>query len=343
ERFPTFVGLSCDLPGPGSWKTFDATGTPILLTRDGGGRLRAFLNMCQHRGAEVVPAGCGEGARRFACPFHGWTYDIEGRLVGIPDGEGFAEMRREERGLIELPADERHGMMFVAASADAHFDLDEFFGGLGEHFASFAFQDWKPVAAVHEHRIHANWKVVWGTFNETYHFATLHRDSVGPILHSNTSLVEHFGDHGLMTVTLKSIDTLRDVPEAEWRPVDGGHLNVNYRLFPSTSFSIVFGSRLESFTTFPGDRVGETVSLHYAYRRELPDSEEERKQLDEMVRFACRSVVDGEDFRMAEQIGRGLRSPSAPKTLGCGRNEPRMQSMALSLRRAVGVDQPGGA
>jgi hypothetical protein len=102
--------------------------------------------------------------------------------------------------------------------------------------------------------------------------------------------------------------------------------------------SVVFGNRLEVFTVFPGDDLHETVALHYAYRQEIPDSEPERKELEEMVRFACQSVVDGEDYRMAELTQRSLHSPSAPRTLVFGRNEPVMQSMALTLRRVLGVD-----
>jgi phenylpropionate dioxygenase-like ring-hydroxylating dioxygenase large terminal subunit len=336
NRYPIFVGLSTELAEPGSWRTLEVAGTPILLTRDQDGRLRALLNVCQHRGVTVA-RGCGKGARRFTCPFHGWTYDIEGNLVGMPGAEGFAEVRREDRGLIELPAEERYGMMFAAANPEAHFRLEDYLGGLGEHFESFGLASWKSVAAVHEHRIKANWKVVWGTHCETYHFATLHRDSVGPIVHSNTSLADFYGDHALMTSTLRSIDTLRELPEAEWHPVDDGHINLNYRLFPTLSMSVVFGNRLEVFTVFPGDTPHETVALHYAYRQEIPGSEAERTELEEMVRFACQSVVDGEDYRMAELTQRSLYSPSAPQTLVFGRNEPVMQSMALTLRRVLGL------
>jgi hypothetical protein len=233
-------------------------------------------------------------------------------------------------------------MMFVAANPDAGFTLTEYLGGLGEHFASFGFESWQSVAAVHEHRIKANWKVVWGTHCETYHFATLHRDSVGPIVYSNTSLADFYGDHALMTSTLRSIDTLRALPQEEWRPVDDGHINLNYRLFPTLSMSVVFGNRLEVFTVFPGETLHETVALHYAYRQEIPDTEAERKELEELVRFACQSVVDGEDYRMAELTERSLHSPSAPKTLVFGRNEPVMQHMALTLRRvlAIGAEPP---
>ncbi|HEY8527069.1 MAG TPA: aromatic ring-hydroxylating dioxygenase subunit alpha [Acidimicrobiales bacterium] len=336
NRLPMFVGLTCDLPEPGSWTTFDATGTPMLLTRGADGRVRAFLNMCQHRGVRVVEPGSGRGARRFTCPFHAWAYDIDGTLVGIPGAEGFSDMDRATRGLIELPAEERYGLIFVAAHPDAAFSLEEWLCGLGDQFAEFGFESWHPIAAVHPHRVATNWKVVWGTHCETYHFAHLHRETAGPLAYGNTSIADFYGDHALMTSTMRTIDQLRGRPEEEWRPVDDGHINLNYRLFPNLSLSVVFGNQLEIFTVYPGDGVHETVALHYAYRKE-PPAPDEVAELEEKVRWTCQTVVDGEDYAMAERAGLGLRSPFRPDTLVFGRNEPVMQHMALALRRTLGL------
>ena len=82
---PLVLCLSGALPGPGSYRTVDLCGTPVLLTRAADGRVRAMANVCRHRGVRVVD-GAGE-ARRFTCPFHAWVYDLEGHLVGVPVGE----------------------------------------------------------------------------------------------------------------------------------------------------------------------------------------------------------------------------------------------------------------
>ncbi|MGH3253496.1 MAG: aromatic ring-hydroxylating oxygenase subunit alpha [Trebonia sp.] len=336
-RYPLFVGLTHDLSGPGSWLTFDATGTSILVSRDKSGRVRAFVNTCSHRGARVVPAGCGTKAGRFTCPFHAWSYDLDGRLAGMPGAEGFDDIRREDRGLIELPAQERYGMIFVAPAPDAEFSIDEYLGGLGEHFASFGFETWHSIAAVHPHPIAANWKVAWATHLETYHFAFLHKKTAGPLVYGNTSIADFYGDHALMTTTMKTIDKLRDQPEDEWFPVDDGHINLNYRLFPNLSLSVVTGDRLEIFAVYPGNSVSEAMALHYAYRRE-PPSTDEAAALEEAVRWACQTVVDGEDYAMCAQIDPGLRAPVAPATMVIGRNEPVLQHHTLALRRTLGIE-----
>src|SRR5476649_996628 len=108
---PIFMGLSTKLPKPGDYLTEEVAGMPILLVRGTDGTLRAFANVCRHRGAPVAE-GCGN-ARAFTCPYHGWTYDLAGRLLGATDRVGFAGLDLGAHGLVRLPASEKHGMMFV--------------------------------------------------------------------------------------------------------------------------------------------------------------------------------------------------------------------------------------
>jgi phenylpropionate dioxygenase-like ring-hydroxylating dioxygenase large terminal subunit len=84
---PLFFALSCELPEPGDFRADDLSAVPILVVRAGDGRLNAFLNVCRHRGAKVA-TGSGSGKRLFVCPYHAFTYDLEGRLTRLPP-EGF--------------------------------------------------------------------------------------------------------------------------------------------------------------------------------------------------------------------------------------------------------------
>ena len=88
---PQLLGLSCDLPEPGSFFTADDLATRILATRDEDGRFRAFVNACRHRGVAVEEEERGT-KRRFVCPFHSWSYDPKGALVGLPKEEQFGEI-----------------------------------------------------------------------------------------------------------------------------------------------------------------------------------------------------------------------------------------------------------
>eukprot|EP01036_Dinobryon_divergens_P036698 gene36698-47837_t len=111
---PLFMGLSSRLSKAGDYITEDVAGMPVLLVRGPDGTVRAFANVCRHRGAPVAE-GCGN-ARAFVCPYHAWTYDAQGRLLGVTDKAGFAGLDIGAHGLVRLPAGEKHGMIFVRAT-----------------------------------------------------------------------------------------------------------------------------------------------------------------------------------------------------------------------------------
>ena len=131
QKHPQLIGLSADLPELGSFMTIDDFGTPVLATRDTEGRFRAFLNACRHRGARVAEEARGK-SRRFICPYHNWTYACDGELVGIPQREHFGEVDMACRGLLELPAEEKHGLLFVHPQRGGHLDVEELLGELGK-------------------------------------------------------------------------------------------------------------------------------------------------------------------------------------------------------------------
>jgi phenylpropionate dioxygenase-like ring-hydroxylating dioxygenase large terminal subunit len=124
------MGLGCRIPKPGDYFTDNNCGVPILVVRDHDGEVRAFLNVCRHRGAQVATA-CGQIKRNFVCPYHGWSYDDRGKLVGIPDSRNFDGVDRDEHGLVALPACERFGCIWVQPEPGTHFDIDKELGHLG--------------------------------------------------------------------------------------------------------------------------------------------------------------------------------------------------------------------
>ena len=108
---PLLMGFASEWAKPGAFSTDDYAGVPILVARAPDGKLRAFLNVCRHRGAKVAQ-GCGK-ARVFSCPYHAWTYDLAGRVMGIPDERCFPGVRAERSSLTPLPLCEKHGLVWV--------------------------------------------------------------------------------------------------------------------------------------------------------------------------------------------------------------------------------------
>src|SRR3954451_6885044 len=119
---PLPLALSCELAGPNTWKSIDVAGTPVVLTRDGDGQVHALLNVCRHRGAEVCPAGSGRG-RTLTCPYHAWSYTMDGSLAGVHGASTFGDFDTSRRGLVQLPVEERLGLIFVCLTPGAELDF----------------------------------------------------------------------------------------------------------------------------------------------------------------------------------------------------------------------------
>ena len=129
QNHPQLIGLSGDLPEPGTFFTLNDFGTPILATRDKNGEFHAFLNACRHRSAEVASEPRGKRSV-FMCPFHQWSYANTGELLAIPNEAHFGEIDKSCHGLLKLPAIERGGLLWVHPKVDGHLDLDELLGEL---------------------------------------------------------------------------------------------------------------------------------------------------------------------------------------------------------------------
>jgi len=326
---PLVLCLSGALPGPGSFRAVDLCDTPVLLTRDGDGRVHAMVNACRHRGVRVVD-GSGQG-RRFTCPFHAWTYDVAGSLVGVPVASGFEGMCREDKGLVELPVAEGYGLIVGRLRPGDPVDIDEYLGPeLAGEMAMLDFADWAPYSEPHVHQVGANWKVTLDTYRENYHFDYLHRDTLASYAYGGVLTFDPLGPHLRNCSALRSIDELQPRPEDEWADV-ARHLSYQYSLFPNTC--LTFDSRhIELWQILPHG-VDRSEVLHTAYARPGLSGEEQAKLVD-MAPWICETVVDGEDFWVAGRTEPGIRT-GVLGTVVFGRNEPAPQHLHAGFEAAL--------
>jgi phenylpropionate dioxygenase-like ring-hydroxylating dioxygenase large terminal subunit len=329
RRYPLMMGLSCRIPEPGDYVTDDNCGVPILMVRDRDGEVRAFLNVCRHRGANVA-RGCGHVERAFVCPYHGWSYDHRGRLLGIPDSRNFEGIDRDQHGLVALPVCERFGCIWVQPEPGGSFDIDKELGDLGPELASYGFESYHFYTRRVLHR-RMNWKMLIDTFLESYHFAALHTDTVAPIFLHNVCLFHPFGFHMRETLPRRSIADMRKLPESEWDLVK--HSALVYILFPN-SVIVMQSDHAEIWRVFPVDgKVDECVALldFYVPEPASTDSAHEhwRRNLDLTLR-----TVEEEDFPTGESIQKGLTS-GAQTHVTYGRNEPALQHWQRSVAAAL--------
>ncbi|TLZ44309.1 MAG: aromatic ring-hydroxylating dioxygenase subunit alpha [Methanobacteriota archaeon] len=168
------LGREEDLANPGDFFTREIGGESILAVRGTDGQARAFYNVCRHRGTRLVDLEEGTKLRSIVCPYHGWTYSAEGRLVGAPHTDGLIEFSKEDSGLYEIRLESWGGFLWANMDAGALSLRDEF-GRLFAKFDRFPL-DRLRRAARHTYEVNANWKILVENYQECYHCAPVHPD-----------------------------------------------------------------------------------------------------------------------------------------------------------------------
>jgi len=318
---PLVLALSGALPRPETYRTVDVCGTPLLLVRDSGGKVRSFANTCRHRGVRVADGG--GAAKRFTCPFHAWTYNLDGSLFNVPVETAFEGMCFADKGLVELPVAEGYGLIVGRLRHGPAIDVEDYLGpGLVDELAMLDFASWTPHGEPHVHSVAANWKVTLDTFRENYHFNFLHRKTLAKYAYGGVLTFDAFGPHLRNASALRSIDALRGVPESAWGDA-AQHFSYQYQLFPNTAMT--FDARhIELWQILPVAPDASEV-IHTAYLKPGLSDAERAKAVD-MAPWICETVVDGEDFWVAARTEPGVRT-GLLETVVFGRNEPAPQHL----------------
>ncbi|MBV8249297.1 MAG: aromatic ring-hydroxylating dioxygenase subunit alpha [Comamonas sp.] len=302
RRHPQAVAAGQSLAAPGSWLSLTHLGTPLLLVRQADGELQAFLNVCRHRGARLVPEGSGENARAFACPYHAWTYRADGGLRGVPQAEGFPCLKPEESGLQRLEVTERAGLAWVILDpGQSDLDPAAMLEPLISDLAGLAGMQTPQAFAPRSYEVEANWKLLVDGIFEAYHFKVAHRQTIAAMFAGNVQLVDEAGLHRRLYLIKSNFAREQPGPE-DFEPRRYG--NLTYFFFPNNlvlvqpdhaQFSCIeplspTRSRIHEITLIPEAPASEKAVMHWQanvdlYRRTL-----------------------AEDYALAESIQQGLAS-----------------------------------
>ena len=313
RKSPQVVGWAGEVAAPGSFTTKLVAGVPVLITRTESGELKAFLNACTHRGAQVAQ-GCGT-SRRLACPYHAWTFDLGGQLVGQPEAASFEGIDVDSLGLQPLPIDDPVGLLVVGLSPDV--DVSHALDGIQQEMGWCGYGT-HDVVATRRFDVKANWKIVVDVNLEAYHIAALHRETLHPIA-VNNSVHDQFGRHSRWAFPTRIAEKLIGTPEDSWPaqfPISVVHV-----LFPGC---VILETPVSSqmFRIYPGATVGEAVVEFSDASLHPVASEEERA--GRMYGFDLASQIVGtEDFPVAEQCQLGAAAGLA--NFRFGRCEPMLQ------------------
>ena len=234
-RLPAVAAHVSELPNAGDFVKREIAGRSILVTRDAHGEVRAFLNICRHRGTQLVDdeSGC---KHRFTCPYHAWSYANTGELVSVPHMDtGFPDLDKAQYSLKSLQCEERFGFIWVIATPDVSFDFDAYYAPIAAEAEGL---DLANMAIAHEEKkVHnSNWKILVEGGIESYHFKVAHRKTIGPYFEDNLSSYQMLGDHMRSVLMRSSMHVLRDQPTDQWRLRD--HANIIYTFFPTTQLLV---------------------------------------------------------------------------------------------------------
>lgn len=311
QRYPMPVTLSALLE-PGSVVANDSYGVPLLIARGKDGVVRAFINACQHKGSKIVEDCEVRKQGRLTCPYHAWTYGIDGKLIGIARKEAFENIDKADRGLAELETREWGGIIYVQLNRDISADWSNLSEQVADDFAALGI----PNAHVYGRKtfdLKANWKVVLEPFLEGYHVQRLHAASIGDNFQDAPNIVDMFGPN------IRQVSgRIGYVPEMLDEDAEANvHKLVTHAYTAFPNCVVVTSQYYTSVMILMPRDVDRTVVEYFMITPEAastPKAEEVFGRSFELIL----SVFGGEDFRAAEISQQGLAAGVPKETIYCG-------------------------
>ena len=291
ERAWHFVGHTTQLPQPGSYLVTTIGGESIIIVRDTGGEVRAFYNVCRHRGGPLVLDACGGVEKVLQCKYHGWTYKLDGSLRGVPRFDRVDLFDKKDYGLVPVDIERWEGLLFVRLSEKAG-RLEDRLEGIRERIRPIQLHTMQFYRQV-VYEIACNWKVYVDNYLEGYHLPFVHPELCDIL------------DIKKYTTETSAYYSLQHSPITEEENVYGasGGTAYYYHIFPNFMLNILPG-RLQTNVILPAGREKTLVIFDY-YFSEV-DSAAAIRHIEEDIAFSDK--VQEEDVLICEHVQQGLRS-----------------------------------
>ena len=204
KRCPSPILHSSELPERNSAKPVDTALGSLIVSRDSEGTIHVHHNMCRHRGTQLIQKKVC--AKRLICPYHAWSYGLDGQLKSIPNKETcFPSLDIDKNALFPIPAVEMYGFLWICPATDnAALQLKQHLDNMSKDLSWLQAEDLTVFKRSTQTR-HGNWKLFAEGGLETYHFSCAHRHSIAPHFFNNLAVINALGHHFRVVMPLKSL------------------------------------------------------------------------------------------------------------------------------------------
>jgi phenylpropionate dioxygenase-like ring-hydroxylating dioxygenase large terminal subunit len=330
---PQVVCHESEIARPGEWRTLEYLGDSIIVIRGDDGEVRAFSNVCRHRGSRLVD-GTGGCAKVLTCPYHAWSYARDGRLVGVPHRHEYPGLQTEKLGLFPVALEKWHGFLFVTLEPGAP-SVAEMMAPFEAEVAAYRFEELQVMGRVTLRPRPLNWKTIADNYSDHLHIAVGHPGLTRLFGKAYRIEAKEWVDRMEGDLVEKASANLSErayqkyLAEAEHLPPSHRRKWLYYKLFPNVAFDI-YPDQVDFMQFLPVSST-ETVIRESSYA--LPDGRREMRAA-RYLNWRINRRVNAEDTELITRVQLGMQSP-AYQAGPLGTSEVCLRSFAGKLRRMV--------
>lgn len=330
---PQVVCHENEIPAPGDWRSLDYLGESIIVVRGDDGQCRAFANVCRHRGSRLVD-GTGGCAKVLTCPYHAWSYDRQGRLVGVPSRGDYVEFDAADYGLLPVALERWHGFLFVRLEEGLP-SVADMMAPYEAEIAPYRFEELQAIGRVTLRPRDLNWKTIADNYSDHLHIPVGHpgltrlfgksyaieaADWVDRMEGELRDDASSNPSERAYQALLPRVDHLPDSHQRKW---------LYYKLFPCVAFDI-YPDQVDFMQWIPtGPNTSVIREISYA----LPDDRREMRAA-RYLNWRINRRVNAEDTELITRVQQGMESAHyRPGPLG--RSEVCLRNFAEKLRRFI--------
>ncbi len=321
-----------DVAGPGDWHTLEFLGESIIVVRGDDAEIRAFTNVCRHRGSRLVDGASG-CARKFVCPYHAWTYGLDGRLAGLPGRNDYPGLRPEDHGLAPVDLEIWQGFVFVRLEARGP-SVAAMMAEYLPEVLPYRFADLRALGRVTLRPRPVNWKTIADNYSDGLHIPVAHPGlkrlfgtSYG--IEAGAHVDKMWGDIGPGSGSWSERAYRQLRPRADHLDDAGQQRWLYFKLWPNVAFDI-YPDQVD-FMQFLPVSATETLIREISYA--LPDDRREMRAA-RYLNWRINRLVNAEDTALVARVQAGMASDSYVQG-PLGTSEVCLRAFAGKMRAAI--------